>query len=208
MIDLGNEIISSLGCSGEYIVEGTPLKKMRVWEILAIMEADGCSVEYNGRQGVVTNIDWESHSHMTFMIDESMKGRSPSAAALNFISAANIPITSGAANTTIPVTISVGGNLLGQNYLITGVGNGKSSIVGYTISKPQSNSPDLPDLVLKADDEHGRSVEITLSPDQDLSAHETLKIMMLIMAFVNEPEIFNALNYIKKNNLERHFKYA
>jgi len=216
-----------------YVVEGGPNYKMVVWDALTKLEASGEYVKYNGKKGVITQVDWEPNGEMTFVLDEEIKGRASWKDQL--LQMANIPNVNGSSTSTATVPIggvtgtatipygtgqtsygttgtaivaNGGAGILGQNYMITTGGSITSSgVVGYTISKPQSDSPDLPEICMTADD-GGRKVEITLAPDSHLSAQEALKIMMLLMASATEPESFNALNYIKKNNLERHFKYA
>ena len=216
------DILASLGAGMTYFVEGSLLGDSwpTCWKTLRSLEDERTLTSYNGRIGYIVDVDWED-DRMSFKLDE-LKAAVP--AWLNAVpgpttvSSGSISVGVGTGNMTGTATVPIGsgvsgtaviGGVLGQNYMITTGGSiTVPAVTGYNvISKPQSDSADLPDIVMEAD-EAGRKVTITLAPDSHLSAQEALKIMMLLMASATEPESFNALNYIKKNNLERHFKYA
>ena len=105
----------------------------------------------------------------------------------------------GAAGISVPLnTASVQTYTSGSNY-------------GYdtsTIKRTQSNSPDLPPMTIVTADEHGNQVLMTVAPEPHVSTGDCMKLLMLMFAVTVEPEAFNALAYVKKNNLERHFKYS
>lgn len=82
----------------------------------------------------------------------------------------------------------------------------------YTNSKtnfdtPQSTSPDLPNLTLYGHD-FGKKIKLTLNPEQSVSPFEALQLTMLLMCYREQPSSFCALAYIKKHNLEKHFKFG
>lgn len=83
------------------------------------------------------------------------------------------------------------------------------SISYNTYADPvQSQSPDLPEMIVRTADEHGKAVVMTLKPESNISNGELVKLMMLITAMSIDPSKFNTFAHVKKNNLERHFTYS
>lgn len=95
----------------------------------------------------------------------------------------------------------------GRNY-----GSTTTSTSGWSDDKTEdvalSQSSDLPNISLMTWDENGNKVELTLKPEANISASDSLKLIMLVMAMSAAPYEFSALAYVKKNNLERHFTYS
>lgn len=75
------------------------------------------------------------------------------------------------------------------------------------VNSIQSISPDLPVLQWDHLDEHGQRISMTLAPESTLSAHEALKLSLLVMATNTNPYSFSAYAYVKKHGLERHFNF-
>lgn len=90
---------------------------------------------------------------------------------------------------------------------ISGSGISSSPQYGY-FYVTSADSPDLPEMRIQTIDEHNRPVMMTLIPEPGISSSDTMKLMMLIMSMTVAPEKFNALAYVKKQNLERHFKWT
>lgn len=75
-------------------------------------------------------------------------------------------------------------------------------------SNLQGDSSDLPALVIPTSDEFGNKVNMTLAPEQGIMVGDLTKLMMMCWAVNLNASSFNALAYVKKNNLERHFTYS
>ncbi len=88
----------------------------------------------------------------------------------------------------------------------------QSSNFTYIIPKPfqlESNSPDLPKLFFYSKDDHGNSIQMELVPEYQMSPHEALLLTRLVIAAQSGlSQQFSAFAFVKKNNLERHFKYS
>lgn len=67
---------------------------------------------------------------------------------------------------------------------------------------------DLPDLQYRCVDASGNKVTMTLSPEAGITTGELTKIVMLSLAVMADGGSVNPLSYVKKHNLERHFKYS
>ena len=101
-----------------------------------------------------------------------------------------------------------GSTIVPQNTVQTYTSGSNFGYDTTSIKKTQSNSPDLPPMTIVTADEHGNRVDMTVSPEPNVSTGDCMKLLMLMFAVTVEPESFNALAYVKKNSLERHFKYA
>lgn len=84
---------------------------------------------------------------------------------------------------------------------------GSASTENYTLSTV-SDSPDLPDITINTSDEHGNPVVMKIAPESNISASECMKMTMLMTALMSGGSSFNALAYVKKQNLERHFTFS
>ena len=71
-----------------------------------------------------------------------------------------------------------------------------------------SQDDNLPDVVFDGHDFDSKKITMTLKPESTISTLEALKITMLINASARTPTKFSVFAYIKKNNLERHFKFV
>lgn len=81
--------------------------------------------------------------------------------------------------------------------------------ITYTIAKPpRSLSPTLPAIVFETEDDQRSTVYMKLQPENNISSIDTMKILMLIFCYASVPDDFNALAYVKANNLERHFTFS
>jgi hypothetical protein len=85
--------------------------------------------------------------------------------------------------------------------------NGNVTIDGY-ISASVPLTDELPPITMNTHDENGRSVTMTLAPEANISTTDLTKIFMLAMVMMNGRGGVNSLSYVKKHNLERHFKYS
>jgi len=106
-------------------------------------------------------------------------------------------------NGTLAVNGSATANY-GNTYTYTGYTTTNS--LGMPMS--QTNTPELPAMVIVTADEYKNEVRMTLAPEADITTNECIKLIMLITAMTVAPEKFNALAHVKKYNLERHFKYS
>lgn len=66
---------------------------------------------------------------------------------------------------------------------------------------------DLPVTVFNTRDDSLADIYMTLQPEYSITAPEALKIMMMLTAAIYAPQ-FSVFQYVKKNDLERHFKYS
>ena len=71
-----------------------------------------------------------------------------------------------------------------------------------------SQENNLPDVVFNGHDFDSKKITMTLKPEPTISVFEALKITLLINASARTPTKFSVFAYIKKNNLERHFKFT
>lgn len=79
---------------------------------------------------------------------------------------------------------------------------------GDCVVEARSQLAELPEMTLMSWDENENEVQMTLTPEASITSSDALKIFMLVMAVSVAPDEFCALAYVKKNNLERHFKYS
>ena len=70
-----------------------------------------------------------------------------------------------------------------------------------------SQEANLPDVTFNGHDFDFKKITMILKPESTISTIEVLKITMLINASTRTPTKFSVFAYIKKNNLERHFKF-
>jgi len=100
-------------------------------------------------------------------------------------------------------TISNGGAIISGNI------NGNISIDAYGMLQSSPMVEDLPPITMSGRDENGRPVTMTLSPEASISNSELTKLLMLSITMVSgSGRSLNALAYVKKHNLERHFTYS
>jgi hypothetical protein len=100
-------------------------------------------------------------------------------------------------------------NVAGQSY-ITGAsvvpGNGIGTVTSQ-LQQAKSRSPKLPPIVFEEQDDTGVFIRMTLSPDWQLTANDSLKISMMLFSAATQPFSFSAHAYVKANQLERHFTF-
>lgn len=113
----------------------------------------------------------------------------------------NFTITGSAPLHSHTGTSSSGQTVTGQ---ITGSGFNSS---GFTISKHIYTNADLPATVFHMHDDSQKEITMTLKPEYSITAPESMKIMMMLAAAIYSPQ-FSVFQFVKKNDLERHFKYA
>lgn len=77
-----------------------------------------------------------------------------------------------------------------------------------TLDLSVSQEPDLPSIVFNGYDFDEKKIVMTLKPESTISTLEVFKILLLINAATHAQHKFSVFAYIKKNNLERHFKFA
>ena len=130
-----------------------------------------------------------------------------------------ITITAGGAahghgfSPSVNVVSSGSGSLTGTVYG-SGASNGYSvnsiqSMVGqFSVDLSYNQSPELPAVVFNGYDFDEKKIVMTLKPEATISTLEVFKILMLINAATQTPNKFSVFAFIKKNNLERHFKFA
>ena len=84
-----------------------------------------------------------------------------------------------------------------------------NSTLDSTVRAPADPSrADLPDLQYRSVDVDGHPVTMTLSPEAGITTGELTKIVMLSLSVMADGGSVNPLSYVKKHNLERHFKYS
>lgn len=83
-----------------------------------------------------------------------------------------------------------------------------NSTDGYAIKRKRTQTPDLPAMTIATWDENDKDVIMTLKPEGGISAADSLKIFSMLIVVMSDPDSFNALAYVKKHNLERHFSYS
>lgn len=133
---------------------------------------------------------------------------------------------------SITITGSIGGGSVGSGNLsisagsivnngFTTVAAGSSSANGFynfpssiqrldelpPLDLIVSQEANLPDVTFNGHDFDLKKIAMILKPEPTISTFEALKIMMLINASARTPTKFSVFAYIKKNNLERHFKF-
>ena len=104
---------------------------------------------------------------------------------------------------TAPVTINTGNlitNSSSSGYAFS-IGAGELSVTLEAIP----TSPDLPPISVIGHD-GDRMVKMILQPEQSISGYESVQIMMMLRACSSSE--FCPLAFVKKNNLERHFKFV
>lgn len=87
----------------------------------------------------------------------------------------------------------------------------QSSGVSYkteeTAKQVQSKSPSLPDIVFVGEGPLYEQIRIVYFPEHDISARDALKLSTLFyMKAHDRMHEFGIYQYIRENNLERHFK--
>lgn len=58
------------------------------------------------------------------------------------------------------------------------------------------------------EDEGGQKIAARLEPDSGISVSDMMKIFMLVHTIPSADHSFSALAFIRKNNLERHFRFS
>ena len=71
---------------------------------------------------------------------------------------------------------------------------------------PYSMDPELPPLVIDSMTEDGTRIDLVLTPDYSAPAMDLFKIMVAVASYADQSS-FNFYLYVKKHNLERHFKF-
>lgn len=66
---------------------------------------------------------------------------------------------------------------------------------------------DLPETVFHTHDDSLKPIQMMLKPEYSVTAPEALKLTMMYFAAMHSP-MFSVYQYVKKNDLERHFKYS
>ena len=66
----------------------------------------------------------------------------------------------------------------------------------------------LPKIIFEMyDDRHHKNISMEMQPEGTISGYEALQLTMMLFIVVAEPTSFSVLEYVRKNNLERHFKF-
>ncbi len=110
------------------------------------------------------------------------------------------------------VNLSSGSNV--STGILAGGANGYAvnsigAMVGHlTLDLTVSQEADLPGVTFHGYDYEEKKIDMILNPESTISTLEAFKIMLLINAAQQSPYKFSVYAYIKKNNLERHFKFA
>lgn len=112
----------------------------------------------------------------------------------------NVSVNGGGAIGHMVGQISAGGG----SYILSSAPLGSISLQ----MPEQKQTADLPSMVWDCRDENGTMIHMELKPEGTISASDSLKIMMLIQASTSHPLLFSPYMYIKKHNLERHFKFS
>lgn len=93
-------------------------------------------------------------------------------------------------------------------YTMNGAQSIQSMVGQLTLDLTANQEPDLPAIVFNGYDYDEKKISMSLQPESTISTVEAFKIILLINAATHTPHKFSAFAYIKKNNLERHFKFA
>jgi len=72
----------------------------------------------------------------------------------------------------------------------------------------QNQTAELPAMVWELKDDAGQLCKMELKPEGTISAHEALLLTMMMQASASSPLAFSPYMYVKKHNLERHFKFS
>jgi hypothetical protein len=79
--------------------------------------------------------------------------------------------------------------------------------ISITIGSPMSQSADLPKITFLGHDENEKPVQMVLDIEPNITTNELMRVMMLMnVAMTNGTSSFSVYAYIKKHNLERHFR--
>lgn len=73
--------------------------------------------------------------------------------------------------------------------------------------KPIPTNPDLPPMQVLGHDGAGNKVWMEIQPERDITPFELFQVTTMIMAY-SQDEDFCPYHFIKKNHLERHFKFS
>lgn len=93
-------------------------------------------------------------------------------------------------------------------YIMSSVQSIQSMVGQLTLDLTVNQDPDLPAIVFNGYDYDEKKISMSLQPESTISTVEAFKIMLLINAATHTPHKFSTFAYIKKNNLERHFKFT
>lgn len=84
-----------------------------------------------------------------------------------------------------------------------------SPVGTITIMTPeQKQTAELPPISWECKDDSGNLIKMELRPEGTIGAHESLQLMMLLQSSTAFPLAFSPYLYVKKHNLERHFKFS
>lgn len=87
--------------------------------------------------------------------------------------------------------------------ILAGVGIGSLSLDGMTIQETK-REVDLPARVWRCE-EDGKWFSLTLNPEHTMTPYEALLIMRLMY---DAPKSLDVIGFVRKNNLEKHFKFG
>lgn len=80
---------------------------------------------------------------------------------------------------------------------------------GITMAEPeQKQVAELPAIVFDCKDENGSIIKMELKPEGSIGTFEALQLMMMLQAATASPLSFSPYLFVKKHNLERHFKFS
>ena len=74
--------------------------------------------------------------------------------------------------------------------------------------KIQSDSDSLPIVMLQGEDDSGNWICMELQPEASINASDAFKLTQLLRAYDRHSHEFSVYRYVKKHNLERHFKFS
>jgi hypothetical protein len=77
-----------------------------------------------------------------------------------------------------------------------------------TLQDPITDNPNLPGIEFHSHDDARNQITLTLKPEGTVTPYESLLITMLIQCASTNPSSFSVFHFVRKNNLEKHFKYA
>jgi hypothetical protein len=101
-------------------------------------------------------------------------------------------------------------SVAGQPYTSIGAsvvpGNGIGTVTSQ-LQQAKSRSPKLPPIIFEEHDDTGVLIRMTLTPDWQLTATDSLKISAMLFSAATQPYSFSAHAYVKANQLERHFTF-
>ena len=122
--------------------------------------------------------------------------------------AQNVPLAPLYSGATISAGTIMSAGTVNWNTPVYAITGGIPTMGSNCEPEPMMKDGFLPEIKMIARDEFGRDVKMVLEPEPNISAQESLKLMLLVHCYTKSTSKFNPLAYVKKHGLERHFNYS